>query len=155
MHPKDKIYIRINAFNQSDAKPLKCKVHTNIGRGGDIREVRCKLCACAIKSLVVDDSFREVKKTKNRTMVYERLVLAELANYVEIKIDFNDGSKHITHICKKDYKELSVEDLETLYVGDLQQMIYEGGLSDEHMEIWGIRRPTGFSLFRMNGQEVA
>jgi len=148
---------RIAAFERRDReKPLKVAVHSKIARGGYVDRVLCKLCGGTIKHLIPDELPVEVLRVKDRTMVYHRMILAELPNYVEVKIDFDDGSAHITHICKACFKSLQDDDLETLYVGDMQQQMAEedAGYSEALWHFWDKRKPIGFKLFRMNGAEV-
>lgn len=139
--------------NEPRGRPIQVKGHTEIGRGGNIQAVHCKLCAGVIKGLIEGERPHWTERVKGTTIVYVPLVLAEFANYAEIKIRFDDGSGHITHICINCLKDLSLDDLETLYIGDMDQQMAEeaAGLGPVDWSLWDKRKPVSYEIIRKNG----
>lgn len=64
-------------------------------------------------------------------------------SYTEATIEFDNGSAHVTAICKECVNIKSVEDIEAMYIADLEEFEVEAGNTDG--KIWDIyldRTPT-------------
>lgn len=98
---------------------------------GNISEILCKVCGVTIRKLIPSDEYGEVLRHGSRTIVRERLVLACLPNYREVKLAFNDGSSHVTCVCADCALKLSDPGIrEEVYAMDLQQWASEGDVAD-------------------------
>ncbi len=86
-----------------------------------ISKVRCK-CGQVLSSLKAVPGLSEIENIKGRTIVRERVAMASNAAYTEIVITFNDGSKHVTPVCKSCAKAgFSEEALNDMYAADMER----------------------------------
>jgi hypothetical protein len=102
----------------------RTKVHKGFVKyhpGGEITEVLCRMCGGVIKSLIPVPSREEVQKINGRTVIRERLILAETQDYREIEVIFDDGSGNFEHVCSSCLKRLTIDDLEDIYAAALEQ----------------------------------
>jgi hypothetical protein len=83
--------------------------------------IYCKGCGTQIKGL------------KN---VMGSSVLMPYWNYREITIEFDNGSAHMTPICRKCEKTTSKEALEAMYIADLEELELEDDGKDE--KVWDV-----------------
>lgn len=142
--------------NPNTRKP-KNYVHSAISKQGFIAGVVCKMCGNAIKALIADDKKLTTEKRGTQTIVTKLLVLAESSTYVELAILFDDNSRHVTHGCRSCLKRsLSTDDLEALYIGDMQQQMTEEdiGRGELNWSLWMDRKPISSTITRENGSEV-
>lgn len=121
---KKHVDARIAARRADPANPVRKWDFVKFGPHG-IEAVHCKECGRPIKGLVVDDRFSETRIINGKTIVFQRLVLAELPGYSEIEIEFDDGSRHITHVCKGCLPKLTPNDLDALYEADMDMWSIE------------------------------
>ena len=78
---------------------------------GDTKnEVLCKLCGAVIRFEKDIDG---------------RKVMRETSLYTEVELEFDDGSKHVTPLCKKCSHGMDDEQREFIYAMDVQQWINE------------------------------
>lgn len=111
---------------------------------GQISEVRCKVCNTPIKKFVEHDVPSVISKIKGQTILGQKLLLAQLPNYREVAITFDDGSRHVTALCERDAYRLfdDVSQLQHIYDADLAQWESEGIKVSERDRT---RKPTGIS----------
>lgn len=98
---------------------------------GNIVEVLCKVCGKTIRKMIPMDDAPEVVRRGSQTIIREKMVLACLPNYREVKVLFADGSSHVTPVCVDDAGKLSDAGIrEEVYAIDLKQWAREGEVSD-------------------------
>jgi hypothetical protein len=78
---------------------------------GQIWEVRCKKCGVPIRGMRPDDTWTEKSRIGSQTIVRERLVLACYANYREVLIEMDDGSRHVTCLCETCANNVTMDEL--------------------------------------------
>jgi hypothetical protein len=66
---------------------------------GVIWEVHCPVCNTLIRSMVADDNPLESELINGKVVVRERMVLACLPSYREVKMAMADGTFHIAPMC--------------------------------------------------------
>ena len=123
-----------------------------VERRGDMEiAVFCVLTGNKIKGLVVLEDFQEKQRIGNTLVIRERVAVSQLANYAEITIEMDDGSAHVTSICKSTLPTMTREKLEQIYEADMAQMLLdeEAGRGPVKWELWEGRRPL-----RVVGMEV-
>ena len=136
----------IKAHSRSHVKQWD---HVKFSKYG-IDQVLCKCCGAAIKGTVVSDEWAETRIINGKTVVFQRLVQAELAGYAEIEILFNDGSKHITHCCAACISHITVDHLEDMYCCDMETWQAEAGRQNTEI-VWEAnadRIPISFKRVR-------
>jgi len=102
-------------------------------RNRELWEVRCKGCGTIIRKMLPIEELSVKRIVRGVTLIQERLALACLANYREVLIAFDDGSKHVTPMCVEcATTRLQDKDLlEAVYTADLEQWKREGaGVSE-------------------------
>jgi RecJ-like exonuclease len=87
---------------------------------GVVEKVTCKSCGATLQNLIPDENYTKTEKFKGKIIIYKYLVMAQTPNYDELTIEMEDGSKHVTPICKV-CKRKSV-DVESLYQADLYRL---------------------------------
>jgi hypothetical protein len=102
--------------------------HQHIKRGvknpASIVSVHCKSCGAVLVGPMPDED--EPTRT----------IFTATPLYAEIEITFDDGSKHVTHLCKVCRNGLTVADLEDLYAADLAEF-EEDEKHGDHPAPWG------------------
>lgn len=101
---------------------------------GIIRSVHCKLCGVMIRELQPLEGMGRTRVVKNRTIVEQPVILKALANYAEVTLECDDGSKHATCLCKGCAKNLGSADpevLNALHDADIIRLI---SLDERHGE---------------------
>lgn len=95
----------------------------------EIVKVYCSICGMLIRGLVPDTDFGIQRTHRGRTVVQERLRLACNAEYREVLMEMDDGSKHVTNACSECAGKLIGDaDLrEAIYASDLATWAFEGG----------------------------
>jgi len=111
-------------------------------------QVLCKGCSAPIRGLIEDDRFKETRIIGGQREVTKKMIFASFPGYTEITINFNDGSKHVSNVCKTCAVNLTIADLEPLYMADLDawEEIEKKGGGKVNWELYGARTPTGFTL---------
>ena len=117
--PKQRARQRIR--NERARNRAKSFNYITTKRGVGQTEVRCKISGTPIKSLKVIHDLSLERNVKGRTIIREAVMLGENNNYAEIMIDFSDGSRHHTPVCKSIVNKLKSSDLETIYAADMEQ----------------------------------
>lgn len=86
---------------------------------GAIKELFCKVCGSAIAG--VQESVRGMRQTRQGLWVEERvLAWRRFPNYAELKMEFEDGSFHVTNGCRNCLTEaLTNEQLHELMHADM------------------------------------
>lgn len=98
---------------------LKKFVYMEEKPGIGTSRVYCK-CGQTIQELREVPEMSEVQKLSGRTIVRERVALMPSASYSELEITFDDGSKHITPMCKGCAKKAhSTDFLDDVYAADM------------------------------------
>lgn len=129
------------------------RAHKPIGRQvvygtAGIEEVQCKCCSSPLRKMIPDDRFQEVREINGQRVVCERLTLGTLPSYTEVLITFDDGSKHVSAICKQCGDELTLADIEWMYCCDLNEWLLDGSnASDGFWEAQLRRTPVSFKVF--------
>ena len=140
---KDKVLARIQTADGK--KHLGKYVHR--GTMG-IEEVCCKCCGDPVRKLMPDENFTEERIVNGKHILVQRLILGTLSNYSEVRIEFDDGSRHITTVCEHCGPKLTVDDLEWLYCSDLQEWMVDGDHANPSFwEAMDKRKPIGFVVF--------
>lgn len=148
---------RIKDFKEHPSKKKpEHYTHSAVTRKGTIEAVLCKLCDNAIKSLIPDERFQTKERRGNQTIITKMLVLAESSDYMEIEILFDDNSRHITHGCRTCINHLELDQLEAMYIGDMEQQLLEeeAGLGELDWTVWNDRNPISFRIIRENGTSI-
>lgn len=73
--------------------------------------VFCKKCGCPLVSYVPHERLR--------VNGMPLAVMAETNMYAELEIEFDDGSKHATPVCKTCIESISGDDIEAMYAADM------------------------------------
>lgn len=110
-----------------------------------IEAIHCKLCGQPLRELRPDDRFQERRTINGRDVIVERLALLTLQPYTEVRIDFDDGSHHVTCLCQECANSLTVEHLEAVYAMDMDVMQAEAG--GFPWELYATRVPVAFEVF--------
>lgn len=110
-----------------------------------IEAINCKLCGQPLRELRPDDRFQERRAINGKEVIIERLALATLGPYTEVRIDFDDGSHHVTCLCQECANSLAAEHLEAVYVMDMDVMQAESG--GFPWELFADRVPVAFEVF--------
>jgi hypothetical protein len=114
-------------------------------RGIGLTAMYCKTCGGPVKSMKV------LKDLPNREGAQrEAVALGENANYTEIEILFDDGSKHQTMICIPCTKKITKEDLEDIYCADMEQLRREALQGNEKVrwDLFANRKPLSFERIK-------
>ena len=114
----------------------------------NVLEIRCKLCAARIQGMVPIPGAKpllDLVEGHTRTK-HIPVRLAALANYQEVVIEFDDGSAHVTQICKRCAGTLSNDDLEALYVADAAVLTVQSERAGITMpkSLWDKRKPVSY-----------
>ena len=113
---------------------------------GAVTEIRCKLCLTPIQGLVEHDhpDLTKTRKMADGTILRQtHLVLRPNAMYDEMTLLMDDGSRHVTHICKQcKAKNLPLEVITRLMQMDIDELRLEGLFPDTH-ELWHSRTVVG------------
>lgn len=109
-----------------------------------IEQVVCKICGTPVRKLVPDERFRESRVVGNREVIVERLVFMTLPMYNEIAILFDDGSRHISVSCSNCVTKITNEDLEWIYLSDVQEMMSDAGAEGLNLAYYAHRVPVSF-----------
>ncbi len=111
-------------------------------------KILCKMGGEVIRGLIPDDRFLEVQVIGTQTLRTQRLIMASLANYQEVEISFDDGSKHTTSLCKHHATRMNMVDVEAVYSADMEQarLDEDAGQGDVRWELWENRQVTGFRI---------
>ncbi len=141
-----------NLNNLPDKVAQRIRKFSNVSqhvvyRNGFLTEVRCKCCRAVLINLIEQDKPIETVRNNGQTIVTKRMILAATAMYAEIEITFDDGSKHVTSLCKDCVAGMSQSKLEEIYVGDLYQWAEEENMPRAQKQNWsliGERKPKSF-----------
>lgn len=87
---------------------------------GVVEKVTCKNCGSVLQNLVPDERYTKTEKINGKIIIYKYLVMAQTPNYDELIIEMEDGSKHMTPICKV-CKTKSI-DINSIYQADLYRL---------------------------------
>lgn len=121
MRQKDRKSIR----DRRKARPIKKKPSSHIVfarlNKNFIESMSCRLCTGIIRSLVESENPIRIQKMGDKTLITKLAIPAETSSYQEITIEFDDGSAHVTAVCRHCSGKLSNDMLEELYVTDLEQ----------------------------------
>lgn len=114
---------------------------------GTIEAVYCRTCGCEIKHWIETDTPPlKVHRQNGTSTISKMYVLAELGNYTEITMKFDDGSAHVTHCCRSCRDKLDESDLRAMYAADLLQIDRECamfGVKDFDWKPWAYRHVIG------------
>jgi len=113
---KDKIKVRKNKIKTN--KYYRKYIDRDPSNFGVITAVYCKGCGAKIKGLNRDNQ------------------LATYSNYREITLGFDNGSRHMTPICRACMNTKNADDLEALYIADLDELELEDDGKDK--KVWDI-----------------
>lgn len=128
-----------------DTHTIGCYVHR--GTLG-IEEVRCKCCGDPVRKLIPHEDFSETRIVDGRPVIVQRLMLGTLPNYTEIRIEFDDGSRHVTLACDCCAGKFTLDDLEWLYCYDLAEWLTDGDHASVGFWIQQLKRkPTDFVVY--------
>lgn len=125
--------------------------HCKFDKYRRLEHCACKMCGSMISGMQPHDNLREVVRDGNKVVVYERVSMARLANYAELRIRFDDESAHDTGICitcKQEVlampKDKMIEALEWMYACDMRAMTMEQGVNAANInwKPWADRVPV-------------
>ena len=86
-----------------------------------IERMECRSCGTVIRSLIESEKPVRIQRMHNQTLITKLAIPAETSSYQEITVEFDDGSAHVTAICRHCSVNLSNDMLEEIYVTDLEQ----------------------------------
>ena len=116
---------------------------------GTIEAVYCRTCGCEIKHWIETDTPPlKVHRQNGTSTIHKMFVLAELGNYQEITLQFDDGSEHVTHCCRGCVDKLTESDLRAMYAADLLQVDKECtmfNVKDFPWRLWAYRHVVRWS----------
>lgn len=113
-----------------------------------IEEIDCKLCGRPIRKLVPHDNFHEQRDINGRQVLVEKLVLATLPLYVEVEINFDDGTRHVTNLCQLCAEHLTLDECEHIYCCDMNEWLLDNSFASDNF--WSkqvSRHPASFRSF--------
>lgn len=84
--------------------------------------VKCKGCDTIVRSWVEDETYEEIIKIGERTIVRKRMVMANLPLYAEVEFTLDDGSKFTTAGCRDCALNATPDDLQAWFEQDLDAM---------------------------------
>ena len=115
-----------------------------------IDQVLCKCCGCVIKGTVIRDDWTETRMINGKPVIFQRLALAQLAEYAEVEILFDDGSRHVTCCCVHCSEHLTPDHLEHIYCCDMLMWEKEAAATNTHVawERYEKRRPVSHRRVR-------
>lgn len=116
---------------------------------GEITELFCKVCGSQIGGIEDTVQGRSLDKTTNKWV--ERVVrqFRRFSGYTEMKMEFEDGSAHVTNGCNKCMTEhLNKDDLTAIYNADLD---IEAVAGNPHVKKLRERIPTRVVAVRVGG----
>lgn len=145
----DKNKLPKDVYDRIETLPNNIKKGYVVYKNGFITEVHCKCCGTLIMGLIEHEKPVEVVKKNTRTIITKLMYLAALDQYTELEISFDDGSKHITPVCKKCADEMDLSNLENLYIGDLYQWAEDENKKHASKQNWDVvskRKPKNFKL---------
>lgn len=118
------------------------------GPGNRIEELFCKVCGSAIAGMQSTIKGRRLDPATKQWIEEHVLEFRRFHNYAELKMQFEDGSYHVTNGCKTCLSgTLPIEKLHELHIADMliEDMIYPG--QEEHMS----RVPESAVAIRTDG----
>jgi len=120
------------------------KPYVKRARGQIETAVFCPLSGNQIKGLIVLDDLQEKQRIGNTLVIRERVAVSQLDNYTEITIEMDDGSAHVSAICKSVAAGLTLAQLTELYEADMAQVLHdeEAGRGEVLWEFWENRKPV-------------
>lgn len=73
----------------------------------------------------------------------DRMIYAALAGYMDVLIEFEDGTKHSTPMCQECAAKVTNDDLEDIYAADLAAFMEEErlGRGSVPWHVMGLRKP--------------
>lgn len=98
-----------------------------------LTSISCSLCRVEIARLMPVGN-QVIRRVKNQTFIQEGVMMGRLANYREVLMEMDDGSKHVSNLCVDCATKIATDSSlrEALYSADLSQWSSEGNrLSDE------------------------
>jgi|SRR4249919_4089527 hypothetical protein len=99
---------------------LKRPNYITYGDNYEIAEIFCKICGAAIGGLTSKMIGRRLDPATKKWIETEEVRFRRFGNYAELKIEFEDGSAHVTNGCSKCMHEnLTPEELDALHQADL------------------------------------
>tara|TARA_R100001530_G_scaffold132123_1_gene104248 strand:+ start:375 stop:818 length:444 start_codon:yes stop_codon:yes gene_type:complete len=113
----------VNADAHGQAHRVKKKDHVRRDRKGLIDQVSCKICGTIICSMIPGE--------------HGPPVLMQTNQYTTIFIEFDDGSRYETPMCKVCAASVDADVLEPLYAADIDKWEKEG--DNVNREAWWVR----------------
>ena len=115
------------------------------GPKGELEELFCKVCGSAIGGMTEQVKGR---RFENNQWIEERILrFRRFHNYVEIKMEFQDGSAHVTNGCRNCLNEkLTFDQMYELHIADMEM---EGDLP--HVKQTKRRAPKRVVAIRSDG----
>jgi hypothetical protein len=128
MELTDSVLLRIGPHvekKQHDLTHLKWDKHPE-SKNRVMTQIVCKVCGGVIAGQVESDAKVPSRVIHGATYLYKILTFARFNSYTEVEITFDDGSKHVTHLCTACAQKLDEPGLlEYIYACDLAQWLWE------------------------------
>jgi len=112
--------------------------------------IDCKLCGSPIMGPVEHEKMSKVVRHNGQNVIIKYVEHARFGAYTEVALTMDDGSKHVTHLCRGCVQKLSDPlVLEQIYAMDLAQWLFEEE-SGRGPAIWHVypqvvdRRPVSY-----------
>lgn len=128
---------------------LKCPDYVQFDSFGNIEHIVCKLCGTTIAGMQDMEQGKELdKKTKTwiKTVVRQ---FRRFPNYAEVKIEFEDGSAHVTNLCDRCAQEnIEPDILKAIYNADIDMEEKQG---NKHTALLRKRVPSRVVTISLGG----
>lgn len=130
------------------AAPLAC---TNFieREGGDIETVRCKCCGEKIRCMCEVPAKKKRKREKGKTIEVLVQRMKTLSNFSQVRFFMDDGTTHVSAVCRQCAQGLSAEMLESMFAADVVEWTTHGA-SERFVEKQMSRRPVRYEIVEID-----
>lgn len=123
---------------------VKRPSYVRFGPQGELEELFCKICGTAIGGMTEQV---KGKRFENGHWIEERILrFRRFHNYAELKLEFHDGSAHVTNGCRNCLHEgLTFDQMHELHLADME---LDAG---PHTKVCKTRSPKKVVAIRTDG----
>lgn len=127
-------------------KFVKRPNYVTYGEDKSVEEIFCKVCGSPIAGMRARSAGRRLTRDRQWVELVE-IRFRRLSNYTDLKIQFEDGSYHVTNGCKNCLSEnLTIEQMTELHVADMLLEDWPGRdlqITRVPLQVVAIRRDGG------------